>query len=89
MAACASLRNRSVLLLTIAHTSELFPPFVCLSYLDDAGVPNDSVTPTFATTVISIKNARWEGVPFILKAGKALNERKAEVRIQFREPPSA
>ena len=27
------------------------------------------------------------GVPFILKCGKALNERKAEVRIQFRDVP--
>jgi glucose-6-phosphate 1-dehydrogenase len=25
---------------------------------------------------------RWDGVPFIFKAGKALNERKADVRIQ-------
>ena len=31
---------------------------------------------------------RWDGVPFILKAGKALNERKVEIRIQFR-PPAA
>lgn len=27
------------------------------------------------------------GVPFILRCGKALNERKAEVRLQFREVP--
>lgn len=31
---------------------------------------------------------RWDGVPFILKAGKALNERKMEIRIQF-QPPAA
>lgn len=55
-------------------------------YLDDPGVPNDSVTPTFAMLVLFIKNRRWEGVPFILKAGKALNERKAEIRIQFKPP---
>lgn len=30
---------------------------------------------------------RWAGVPFILKAGKALNERKAEIRLQLRAPP--
>merc|ERR1712013_158811 len=28
----------------------------------------------------NINNERWDGVPFILKCGKALNERKAEVR---------
>ena len=48
-----------------------------------------SVTPTFATTVLRIKNTRWDGVPFIMKAGKALNERKAEVRIQFKPAPGA
>ena len=27
------------------------------------------------------------GVPFILKAGKALNSRKAEIRVQFKDFP--
>eukprot|EP01025_Chloroclados_australasicus_P024195 TRINITY_DN2434_c0_g2_i2.p1 TRINITY_DN2434_c0_g2~~TRINITY_DN2434_c0_g2_i2.p1 ORF type:complete len:527 (+),score=74.17 TRINITY_DN2434_c0_g2_i2:126-1706(+) len=53
-------------------------------YLDDEGVPQNSKTPTFATCVLHIKNDRWDGCPFILKAGKALNERKAEVRIQLK-----
>eukprot|EP00891_Asterochloris_glomerata_P006826 jgi/Astpho2/6826/Aster-06502 len=57
-------------------------------YLEDETVPNDSKTPTFATCVLHIRNERWHGVPFILKAGKALNERKAEIRIQFK-PPAA
>eukprot|EP00475_Leptophrys_vorax_P007655 TRINITY_DN1484_c0_g1_i1.p1 TRINITY_DN1484_c0_g1~~TRINITY_DN1484_c0_g1_i1.p1 ORF type:complete len:620 (-),score=175.14 TRINITY_DN1484_c0_g1_i1:51-1826(-) len=56
-------------------------------YLDDPGVPKDSVTPTFAQCVLRVNNSRWEGVPFILKAGKALNERKAEVRVQFKPLP--
>ena len=29
----------------------------------------------------------FTGVPFILKCGKALNERKAEVRVQFKDVP--
>ena len=49
-------------------------------YMEDPTVPKDSVTPTFATAVLHITNDRWEGVPFIIKVGKALNERKAEVR---------
>jgi len=56
------------------------------SYLDDPTVPNDSVTPTYACAALPIKNARWGGVPFILKCGKALNERKAEIRVQFKCP---
>lgn len=43
-------------------------------YLDDSGVPNDSKTPTYAMAVLFIKNQRWEGVPFILKCGKALDQ---------------
>lgn len=29
----------------------------------------------------------WAGVPFVLKAGKALNDRKAEIRVQLRPTP--
>ncbi|KAI6047169.1 glucose-6-phosphate 1-dehydrogenase [Pisolithus marmoratus] len=54
-------------------------------YLDDDTGTQDSKCPTFATTVLWIHNPRWEGVPFILKAGKALNEAKVEVRIQFKD----
>ncbi|KAI0045289.1 glucose-6-P dehydrogenase [Auriscalpium vulgare] len=54
-------------------------------YLDDDTVPHNSVCPTFAATTLWIHNPRWEGVPFILKAGKALNEAKVEVRIQFKD----
>ncbi|CAM9437979.1 unnamed protein product [Ectocarpus sp. 4 AP-2014] len=57
-------------------------------YKDDDGVPDDSNTPTFATCVLFVKNRRWDGVPFIFKAGKALNETKAEVRVQFKDVPS-
>ncbi|KDP46341.1 hypothetical protein JCGZ_10181 [Jatropha curcas] len=56
-------------------------------YTDDPTVPDHSNTPTFATVVLHIHNERWEGVPFILKAGKALNSRKAEIRLQFKDVP--
>ncbi|RLN90668.1 hypothetical protein BBJ28_00012971 [Nothophytophthora sp. Chile5] len=58
-------------------------------YLEDPTVPAGSVTPTFATTVMYVNNPRWAGVPFIMKAGKALNERKGEIRVQFRPPAAA
>jgi glucose-6-phosphate 1-dehydrogenase len=54
-------------------------------YLDDDTVPHNSVCPTFAATTLWINNPRWEGVPFVLKAGKALNEAKVEIRIQFKD----
>ena len=31
-------------------------------YRDDPTVPNDSNTPTFATTILRIDNERWEGI---------------------------
>jgi glucose-6-phosphate 1-dehydrogenase len=41
-----------------------------LGYLDDETVPKGSVTPTYALSVIKIKNERWDGVPFMLRCGK-------------------
>uniref|UniRef100_A0A6G1SBY9 Glucose-6-phosphate 1-dehydrogenase n=1 Tax=Aceria tosichella TaxID=561515 RepID=A0A6G1SBY9_9ACAR len=58
-----------------------------LGYRDDPTVPNDSITETYAMAVLWVNNERWEGVPFFLRCGKALNERKAEVRIQYRDVP--
>eukprot|EP00037_Helgoeca_nana_P028696 m.339373 g.339373 ORF g.339373 m.339373 type:complete len:561 (+) comp27814_c1_seq21:1191-2873(+) len=57
-------------------------------YLQDPTVPDTSKTATFCTAVLHINNERWQGVPFIMRAGKALDERKAEVRIQFKEVPT-
>ncbi|XP_054163645.1 glucose-6-phosphate 1-dehydrogenase-like isoform X2 [Oppia nitens] len=54
-------------------------------YLDDPTVPSGSTTPTFALALCRIRNERWDGVPFFLRCGKATNERKAEIRIQFRD----
>jgi len=56
-------------------------------YLEDTTVPEGSVTPTYAQCVLYINNSRWRGVPFILKAAKAVDERKAEIRIQFKPHP--
>lgn len=54
-------------------------------YKDDESVPKDSITPTFALSVLNIANEQWDGVPFIMKAGKGLNQGKAEIRIQFKD----
>lgn len=56
-------------------------------YLDDATVPPGSLCPTFAAVAVFINNPRWDGVPFLLKAGKALAARSAEIRVQFRHVP--
>lgn len=46
-----------------------------------------SLCPTFAAVACFIDNARWDGVPFLLKAGKALHSKRAEIRVQFRHVP--
>lgn len=56
-------------------------------YTEDKTVPKDSLTPTFAAAALFIDNARWDGVPFLMKAGKALHNRRAEIRVQFRHVP--
>ena len=57
-------------------------------YLDDASLQNKkSCTETFAAAVLHVHNPRWDGVPFVLKAGKALSDKKVEVRIQFHRVP--
>ncbi|PTD13040.1 Glucose-6-phosphate 1-dehydrogenase [Fusarium culmorum] len=58
------------------------------AYREDDTVPQDSRCPTFCALVAYIKNERWDGVPFIMKAGKALNEQKTEIRIQFKDVTS-
>eukprot|EP00523_Entomoneis_sp_CCMP467_P002475 CAMPEP_0168759430 /NCGR_PEP_ID=MMETSP0724-20121128/22218_1 /TAXON_ID=265536 /ORGANISM="Amphiprora sp., Strain CCMP467" /LENGTH=1043 /DNA_ID=CAMNT_0008808351 /DNA_START=59 /DNA_END=3190 /DNA_ORIENTATION=+ len=60
------------------------------NYADDPTIENkDTNTPTFATIRLFVNTPRWHGVPFIMKAGKALNERKAEMRVQFKDAPAA
>ncbi|KAF7256505.1 hypothetical protein EG68_06259 [Paragonimus skrjabini miyazakii] len=68
----------------VADPAATHPP-ASLSYTDDPTVPKGSITPTYVCMVLHVHNARWEGVPFVLRAGKAMNERKAEVRIQFKD----
>lgn len=56
-------------------------------YLEEIDVPNTSITPTFCIAVLKINNERWDGVPFILKCGKALDERKVEICLQYQDVP--
>jgi len=56
-------------------------------YLEDKTVPEGSLTPTFAAIAMHINNSRWDGVPILLKAGKALSSKGAEIRVQFRHVP--
>lgn len=56
-------------------------------YREERGVPAGSRTPTFAAAVLRVRNDRWDGVPFFMSAGKAMDRRVTEVRVRFREVP--
>jgi glucose-6-phosphate 1-dehydrogenase len=56
-------------------------------YLDVDGVAKDSKTETFAALRLDVENWRWAGVPFFIRAGKALPVKQTEVRVVFQEPP--
>lgn len=56
-------------------------------YLEEDGIPDDSITPTFVQAVIGIDSWRWKGVPFVLRTGKRLPERSTKIDVYFRKPP--
>lgn len=56
-------------------------------YQSIEGVQPNSQTETFAALRLEIDNWRWAGVPFFIRAGKALPVRSNEIRIIFKRPP--
>ncbi|KAG1526568.1 hypothetical protein G6F52_002318 [Rhizopus delemar] len=58
-------------------------------YTEDETVADDSLTATFCALVLKVENERWDGVPFIIKNGKAMDNSKAEIRIQFKKVPGS
>ncbi len=56
-------------------------------YLDVEGVAPGSETETFCAMRLEIDNWRWSGVPFFIRAGKALPVTVTEVRVVFNTTP--
>ena len=54
-------------------------------YADELGDPSN--TETFVALKAYIDNWRWKGVPFYLRTGKRMPQRKSEVLIQFKPVP--
>jgi glucose-6-phosphate 1-dehydrogenase len=55
------------------------------AYVDEKGAPSD--TETFVALRADIDNWRWGGVPFYLRTGKRLPERRTQIAIQFKPLP--
>jgi glucose-6-phosphate 1-dehydrogenase len=83
------LRNEKVKILSA--TNPVDPMDVVLAqyegYCDTAGVASASQTPTFAAVKLTIDNWRWQGVPFYLRSGKALEKKLSQIIIVFKRPP--
>jgi len=59
-----------------------------VGYRDEPGTDKNSTTETFAAIRLEIDSWRWAGVPWYVRAGKALACAATEVVVEFREPPS-
>jgi glucose-6-phosphate 1-dehydrogenase len=57
------------------------------AYADEVGVDPDRNTETFAEVVLAVNTWRWAGVPFRVRAGKALRALRKEAVVSFKQPP--
>ncbi|MGD2134221.1 MAG: glucose-6-phosphate dehydrogenase [Maricaulaceae bacterium] len=57
-----------------------------VAYVEEAG-GGPSRTETFVALQAEVENWRWAGVPFFLRTGKRMAERRTEINIQFRCVP--
>ncbi len=54
------------------------------SYVDEDGVDPANQAETLAQATFGVDNARWEGVPFTLRSGKAMSHPRREVVVHFK-----
>ena len=57
------------------------------AYVDEPGVDPSRETETYASLTLGPHSPRWDGVPFTLRSGKALETDSAEIAIHFRPLP--
>ncbi|WP_130011567.1 glucose-6-phosphate dehydrogenase [Serinicoccus sediminis] len=55
-------------------------------YVAEEGVDPGRQTETLAQLTVQLDNARWAGVPFVLRSGKALGAASKQVVVTFRAP---
>ncbi|MCQ8241894.1 glucose-6-phosphate dehydrogenase [Rhizosaccharibacter radicis] len=58
-------------------------------YRESPGVDPHSNTETYVALKLMIDNWRWSGVPFYLRTGKSMTERRTEVVVHFKQAPYA
>jgi glucose-6-phosphate 1-dehydrogenase len=58
-------------------------------YREEPGVAPDSKTETYAALRLKIDNWRWAGVPFYIRTGKRMTQRRTEIAVVFKPAPYA
>src|SRR6202165_1374856 len=56
-------------------------------YVEEEGVPEDSITETYAALRLEVDNWRWAGVPFYLRTGKRLARKLTEIAVTLKPVP--
>ena len=56
-------------------------------YLEEEGANTDSSSESFVALRVDIDNWRWADVPFYLRTGKRLQEKRTEIVINFKQLP--
>jgi glucose-6-phosphate 1-dehydrogenase len=56
-------------------------------YLEEDGVPEGSITETYAALRLEVDNWRWAGVPFYLRTGKRLARKITEIAVTLKPVP--
>jgi len=56
-------------------------------YLQEADVPPDSITETYAALRLEVDNWRWAGVPIYLRTGKRLARKVTEIAVTLKPVP--
>jgi glucose-6-phosphate 1-dehydrogenase len=54
------------------------------SYVDEEGVDASRDTETLAEIALEVNTARWAGIPFVLRSGKAIGEPRDEIVLTMR-----
>ena len=57
------------------------------AYVSEAGVDPERRTETLAEMTVAVDTWRWEGVPFVLRSGKAIGDPRQEIVFTFRDVP--
>jgi len=57
------------------------------AYVKEAGVNPELDTETLAEVTVAIENWRWAGVPFRLRSGKAIADKRQQIIVTFKDVP--